>query len=133
MTRPLTVAQAAREGERLLAACGVPSARLEAEVLLAHSLGIRRDLLPTRFREAVPLASLERFRNLLARRSDQRTPLQYLTGIQEFYSLEFSVDRRVLIPRPETEMLVDELLAFREEERRAGRAVCLVADVGTGS
>jgi release factor glutamine methyltransferase len=76
--------------------------------------------------DPLPPGSSERFRGLLARR-ERREPLQYLTGEQEFRGLAIRVDRRVLVPRPETEELVDAVL--RWPLRRGAR----VADLGTGS
>src|SRR5436309_5054694 len=128
-----TVTGAIREGEAFLAGFGIPSPRLDAEVLLAFALQTRRDVLPARFQDDVETKMLERYRHLLALRGERRVPIQYITGVQEFCSLEFEVDRRVLIPRPETELLVEELLAFRGRERQAGRPLELIADVGTGS
>ena len=130
----MTVAEAIREGEQALAAAAVPNARLDAEVLLAFVLGTRRDLLPARFRDPVDAASAGRFRELVDRRGADRVPLQYLTGVQEFYSLEFQVGPGALIPRPETELLVAELIAFAAERGAGsgGRGLD-AADVGTGS
>src|SRR5437867_5539630 len=103
------VATLVAEGERILSEAGIPAARLEAEVLLARRLGIERTALIVRPQAVVESAVLEAYRENLARRS-ARYPLQYITGVQEFYSLTFEVDERVLIPRPETEMIVDEVL-----------------------
>src|SRR5437867_6638414 len=103
------VATLVAEGERILSEAGIPAARLEAEVLLARRLGIERTALIVRPQAAVERALLEAYREDLAKRS-ARYPLQYITGIQEFYSLTFEVDERVLIPRRETEMIVDEVL-----------------------
>src|SRR5262245_14355482 len=104
-----TVAELTAEAEERLASAGIPAARLEAEILMAHSLAVSRASLLSRWRESVPDDTGRRFEALLVRR-EERYPLQYLTGHQEFYSLEFEVNERVLIPRPETEMIVDDVI-----------------------
>jgi release factor glutamine methyltransferase len=120
------VASLARQGSAVLRASGVPSAERDAEVLLAHALGEEPARLHARPDAAVTEEVEARFRELLARRG-ARVPLQYLTGIQEFWSLRFRVTPAVLIPRPETEGLVEAFL------RLLDRPEPLVADVGTGS
>ncbi|MFI5364809.1 MAG: N5-glutamine methyltransferase family protein [Candidatus Binatia bacterium] len=94
------------EGTNLLEAAGVQTPRLDAEVLLAAACGIDRAALYARGREAVPPACRDRFSSMLARRG-AREPMQYIVGRQEFWSLDFLVTRDVLIPRPETECLVE--------------------------
>jgi release factor glutamine methyltransferase len=121
-----TLGDLAREGAACLEERGVPSARFDAEVLLALSLGVDRSALLARTREAAPPGAESTFRNLLERRG-RRIPLQHLTGTQEFWSLEFAVDRRVLIPRPETELVVETVLAL------AASPAPRIADIGTGS
>jgi release factor glutamine methyltransferase len=108
-----------------LATAGIDSARLDAELLLAHALGIDRTRLFTRLRDQVSPAAAARFAALLERRQ-QREPLAYLIGEQEFWSLRFVVTPAVLIPRPETELLV-------ELAQRLSPAPRQVLDVGTGS
>lgn len=112
------------EGERRLRDAGIPAARLESEVLLAHALGLGRGSLLLREDDpAGPRAAREFLADVETRAA--RYPLQYITGEQEFYSLAFRVDERVLIPRPETEMIVDEVLALagsaRQNAVRSGR------------
>jgi release factor glutamine methyltransferase len=115
-----------------LVAKGVDDARLEAELLLAHALKVKRlDLYLDRDRPLVE-AELAPFRELLKRRA-AREPLAYLTGAREFYTISFEVTPDVLIPRPETEHLVD---AAREELARIAATrpgPTRFADVGTGS
>jgi release factor glutamine methyltransferase len=89
-----------------LAAKGVDSARLDAELLLADALGLSRMQLYTSHDRPLAEDEVDRFRALLRRRAT-REPVAYILGRREFWSLEFTVDRRVLIPRPETETLVD--------------------------
>jgi release factor glutamine methyltransferase len=89
-----------------LVAAGVQTSRLDAEVLLAAACGIDRSALYARLRDAVPPQCRDDFRSMLARRI-AREPLQYIVGRQEFWSLDFDVTPQVLIPRPETELLVE--------------------------
>jgi release factor glutamine methyltransferase len=113
-----------------LAAAGVDSPRLTAEALLAHTLGLSRAQLLARPEQPF---SPEKHSALasLVERAAQGEPLAYLSGRREFHSLDFLVDARVLVPRPETELLVDEALRFLET-LPAG-ADPHVLDVGTGS
>jgi release factor glutamine methyltransferase len=85
---------------------GVPSARLDAELLLAHTLGAKRMDLYMTFDQPVEDAERARFRELVRRRAKERCPVAYLTETREFWSLPFRVTPDVLIPRPETELLV---------------------------
>lgn len=101
--------------------------RLEAELLLSHVLGCPRIALWTAPEAPVTAAQVQAFRDLLERRAAGE-PLPYLTGRREFYGLSFIVTPAVLIPRPETESLVELALAWLE-----GHPAALVADIGTGS
>ena len=105
---------------------GIENPRLEAEILLAHLLKVDRIQLYTRWDEEYPDFPNEEFRTLVSRRSN-REPLAYITGQREFWSLDFTVAPGVLIPRPETEFVVE--AAVRHLSRGAARIV----DVGTGS
>jgi release factor glutamine methyltransferase len=117
----------------------VPSFTLAAELLLLHVLGSDRTWLYSHAEEQVSSAHTERFFALIARRAN-REPTQHLTGKQEFWGLEFEVTPDVLIPRPETEHVIEvalDRLAVRE--LRAGRKQTLtgeglqIGDIGTGS
>jgi release factor glutamine methyltransferase len=108
---------------------GVASARLEAEILLAHTLKISRASLLARLGDAISPEDAAQFAGMVARRA-QREPIAYIVGHQEFYGIEFYVDRRVLIPRPETEHLVE--LALKAL-RQVPHPEPVIADVGTGS
>jgi release factor glutamine methyltransferase len=110
---------------------GIHSARLDAEVLLAHALGWTRVSLYARHDEIVAAPEKATFRAMVKRRLG-REPVAYITGTRGFHALdlELQVDRRVLVPRPETEHLVDWLL---EELRPAPAPAMHVLDVGTGS
>jgi release factor glutamine methyltransferase len=109
---------------------GSESPRLEAEVLLAHARGCKRIELYTSFEELAAEDLRTRFRELIRRRADGE-PVAYLVGKREFYSLDFRVTPDVLIPRPETELLVVTLLDLIKT--RGKTAAVEVADVGTGS
>ena len=101
--------------------------RADAEALLLHALGRDRAWLFAHGREPVPAAAAERFRALVQRRRDGE-PVAYLTGRRGFWTLDLAVSRATLIPRPETELLVE--LALARVDRAPGRAI---ADLGTGS
>jgi release factor glutamine methyltransferase len=104
------------------------SPRLDAEVLLAHALGLRRLDLYLRFDRPLTEAELGTYRGLVARRA-KGEPVAYLVGHKEFMGLDFLVTPAVLIPNPDTEVLVQRAV---EIARDAGRPLRL-ADVGTGS
>ncbi len=105
---------------------GLDQPRADAEVLLAHALGIRRMDLYLRFDQPLQAEELARYRAFIRRRA-AREPTQYITGRQEFWSLELKVSPAVLIPRPETERLVELAL------ERCGPDPIRVLDLGTGS
>ena len=109
---------------------GADSPRLDAEVLLAQSLGCRRIDLYTTFEDVPGDGPRAAFRDLVRRRAEG-TPVAYLVGRREFYSLAFKVGPGVLIPRPETELLVVTLLDLAKG--RPADAPLAIADVGTGS
>jgi release factor glutamine methyltransferase len=110
-----------------LAARGIEQPRLEAELLVAHALGLTRLELYCALERPIDDAELGRARELLRRRA-KREPTAYLVGAREFYGRTFTVTPACLIPRPETERLVD--LA---RERLAGCAAPRIAELGTGS
>ena len=106
---------------------GSPTARLDAELLLGHALGLSRVELYTGFERPLTEDELAECRELIARRA-KREPVAYILGRWGFRGLDLDVDRRVLVPRPETELLVDRCLALLD-----GVAGPAVLDVGTGS
>jgi release factor glutamine methyltransferase len=105
---------------------GLAQPRADAEVLLAHCLGLERIQLYLRYDQPLDGAELARFRELVKRRG-AREPTQYITRKQEFWSLEMEVTPATLVPRPETEVLVEKALEIIQ-----GRSVH-VLDLGTGS
>ncbi|MBV9580116.1 MAG: peptide chain release factor N(5)-glutamine methyltransferase [Chloroflexi bacterium] len=120
------MAQAARR----LTGAGSPSGRLEAELLLGHVLGVSRVELLTHPELPVNCEAERQFQRLLARR-EAAEPVAYLLGEREFYGHVFQCDRRALIPRPETELLVD-IGRAAVERWRANGVEPHVVDVGTG-
>lgn len=106
---------------------GVSDSRFQAELLLRHALGCSRESLLARLHEPVPAQASGHFFQLVERRRG-RVPVQYVVGAQEFYGLSFRVTPAVLIPRPESEGLVEE--AVRE---LTGASEPRVADIGCGS
>ncbi|MGB2621884.1 MAG: peptide chain release factor N(5)-glutamine methyltransferase [Candidatus Acidiferrum sp.] len=137
--RMTDVRAALKQGISQLRDAGVPSFTLAAEILLLHTLGRDRTWLYAHPEELISESDTQRFHKLLSRRANGE-PTQHLTGKQEFWGLEFEVTPDVLIPRPETEHLIEvalDRLAVREI--RAGRKQTLtgegleIADVGTGS
>jgi release factor glutamine methyltransferase len=120
-----TVGEVMADAVARLAAAGVPEPRADAEVLLAHALGTSRTGVIAGARRPIAPAAAASFATLLARRA-AREPVQHVVGRREFWSLPIAVDRRGLVPRPETELLVETALRLAPGARR-------VLDVGTGS
>lgn len=125
MNGPLTIGEVLRRSAAYLAERGSPSPRLDADLLLAHALGVERLRLYTDSERPLTPAELARARELLGRRG-RREPLAYLTGERAFRRLRLRVGPEVLVPRPETELLVEWAL----ELAAPGAAVL---DWGTGS
>ncbi len=121
-----SLAEALRAGEHRLRPAS-ESARLDAEVLLAHVLGKPRSYLVAWPARALEAQAGDYYRTLLEARADGR-PVAYLVGEREFFSLRLSVDEHTLIPRPETELLVE--LAADLARRHGARRIL---DLGTGS
>lgn len=124
-----TVGRAVNAATQRLEEAGVSTARLDAQVILAHVLNVGRSWLFAHYEVALDPEQSDQYTELIARRV-RREPVAYLIGRKEFYGLELQVDQRVLIPRPETEMLVDAVLDLAGGR---GQAPLVVADVGTGS
>src|ERR1700730_12093086 len=124
----LSISEAIQEAAQVLRGSGVPEARREAVSLLAAVLGQDRAFLITHAGDALAPQALTVFRDWIDRRANGE-PLQYITGHQEFFGLDFEVNRDVLIPRPETELLVETALGLRSEIELA----TLICVVGTGA
>ncbi|MGH7231163.1 MAG: peptide chain release factor N(5)-glutamine methyltransferase [Nitrospiraceae bacterium] len=125
--RPETMSRLIREGVRLLSDAGVENAENEAAWLVEFTFGASRLELHVDAQRVVSSSDRLRAMALLQRRA-AREPLQYILGTQEFCGLDVEVGPQVLIPRPETELLVEEVV-----RRFAAHSSPLIADVGTGS
>lgn len=122
-----TLLEIVQKSAEFLATRGVDNGRLNAELLIGHALGLPRMQLYVQFERRLSEPELEKIRPLIRRRAGHE-PIQYIMGVTEFAGLALLVDRRVLIPRPETERLV-EILA----EQLATRPPARILDLGTGS
>ncbi len=122
----LTVLEIIKRTTEFLASKGVDPARLNAELLIGHALKRKRMQLYLEFERPLAEAELEQIRPLVRRRA-QHEPLQYVIGSTDFHGLTLKVDRRALIPRPETELLVEMVItaAIPPPQR--------ILDLGTGS
>jgi release factor glutamine methyltransferase len=123
----ISIGNSLRDAFKILEAAGVPEARREAGSLLSFVIAKDRTFLISHAEDPVSPACLDRFREMVERRANGE-PLQYITGVQDFYGREFLVSPDVLIPRPETELLVEAAL-----EAIADSSAPLICDVGTGS
>ena len=136
-TRPQRVGQLLETATGRLQASGSETAHLDAEVLLAHVLGVDRSALIAHPEAVLSTGQLDRFDADIARR-ETGEPVAYIRGLKEFYGSAISVDPRVLIPRPETETLVELALSRIRDDltggsRDHGAEPYLVWDIGTGS
>jgi release factor glutamine methyltransferase len=122
----LTVLEIIRKTAEFFESKGVESARLNAELIVGQALGLKRMQLYLQFERPLTEPELEKIRPLVRRRA-AREPLQYVLGEAAFRDLTLAVDKRVLIPRPETEQLVELVLA------RCAFASAAALDLGTGS
>jgi len=122
-----SIAEAILQGAHQLRQAGVSDARREAGSLLAQVIDCDRSFILSHAEDAMSAEQLKQFHDYLERRA-RREPLQYITGHQEFFGLDFEVTSDVLIPRAETELLVE--IALRLAENKEAPFLC---DVGTGS
>ncbi|MCY3571875.1 MAG: peptide chain release factor N(5)-glutamine methyltransferase [Chloroflexi bacterium] len=129
MTTPAMLRDAWLAAAAELESAEIDDARFEAEVLLRHATGLNRAQLYASLTDEIDPAAQQRFEAAIAERTT-RKPLAYITGTREFYRLEFRVTPDVLIPRPESELLVDAAL---DHIRQARFRTPQVADVGAGS
>jgi release factor glutamine methyltransferase len=118
--------QVLAQARGILAENNIDNASLEGEVLLRHILGINRAQLFSGIDEDISPAQVEHMMRLLERRL-KGEPSAYITGHREFYGLDFKVDHRVLIPRPESELLVEKAIHLVRSQ-----AISKIADIGTG-
>jgi release factor glutamine methyltransferase len=126
-----SIYQALEHATLTLTQASQKNARLEAQILLRHILHIERSVLYAYPERVLTPEQEQQFLSFIERRS-RGEPIAYLTGHKEFYGLDFLVDKRVLIPRPETELLVEAALHACRQMFDAGRTP-IVADIGTGS
>ena len=122
----ITVLEVVQKTTEFLAGKGVESARLNSELLIGHALGLKRMQLYLQFERVLTEPELEKIRPLVKRRS-QREPLQYIVGDTEWSGVKLKVDKRALIPRPETELLLERLM------ERLTEPPLRILDLGTGS
>jgi len=133
LTPSTTIGRALVSATQRLQASSDDAAQLDAQVILAHVLGVDRSWLFAHYDHKLSAAEAERYTELIVRRVHHE-PVAYLIGHKEFYGLDFYVDTRVLIPRPETELIVDAVLRdleMRSDVLPAGVRP-RVMDVGTG-
>ena len=109
----------------------IESPRLTADLLLAHQLDMDRITLYLNFDKPLSEHELAGYRTLIRRRL-LHEPLQYITGVREFWSIEFMVDNRALVPRPETELLVETALSLVGERFSGNGLQSCILDLGTG-
>lgn len=127
----VTVGDLLEQGTRALIMAGQANARLDARVLLSHVLEVEVAMLYAYPEREVSVEQEQQFLSLIERRVHGE-PVPYLVGHKEFYGLDFIVDERVLVPRPETELLVEAALEHIRCKLHSGQ-VPIVADIGTGS
>jgi release factor glutamine methyltransferase len=123
----LTVLESIKLSTEYLHKKGVESPRINAELLLANILNCKRLDLYLKFDQPLKEEEINLYRRFISRRG-KFEPLQYITGSVEFFGLEFKVNRSVLIPRPETEILVETIIDSAEKEKNID-----ILDIGTGS
>lgn len=133
----MTVGDLVSEAMERLRAAGCESPRLDAELLLGHVLGLDRTTVIAHHAAPVGAVAAEAFESAVRRR-EAREPVAYIRGFREFHGLAFQTDPRALIPRPETELMVDtavgEVVArLAARPRSPGAPELRVADIGTGS
>jgi release factor glutamine methyltransferase len=124
------IAQAITEAANLLRENGVSDDRRTASLVLGHALGVDRTYLLTHANDDLDQAQYQTFLLMIERRAAGE-PLQYITGHQEFYGLDFKVTPDVLIPRPETEFLIEQAIKYAQSIHSTNEL--LIVDAGTGS
>ncbi|MBW2030408.1 MAG: peptide chain release factor N(5)-glutamine methyltransferase [Deltaproteobacteria bacterium] len=127
-----TIGELLRVTAEYLEAKGIESPRLSSEILLAHNLGVDRIHLFLNFDKPLDEEEITRYRTLVRRRV-KGEPIQYITGRQDFWSMEFIVGPGVLIPRPESELLVETALSLLGKRPGTPGESATILDLGTGS
>src|SRR6266480_2502984 len=125
----MTVLEVIQRSTEFLAKKGVDSPRLQTELLLAHLLKLPRMQLYLNFERALSPVELDALRDLVKRRG-QREPLQHIVGSTSFCGVEIAVNRHVLIPRPETELLAELGRTFLNQREAAGGQAATAFDFG---
>lgn len=128
----MTVLEAIQRTAEFLARKGVEAPRLQAELLLAHVLKLKRMQLYLSFERILTEVETNQYRDLVQRRGE-REPLQHIVGSCNFCGLELTVNRHVLVPRPETELLAEQGWKFLKEVEAASKRSPGALDLGTGS
>ncbi|WP_245844371.1 peptide chain release factor N(5)-glutamine methyltransferase [Nibricoccus aquaticus] len=128
----LSVLEIIKKTTDFFASKGVESPRLNAELVIGHALGLKRMQLYLQFERLLAEAELEKIRPLVRRRA-LREPLQYILGETEWYGLKLKTDKRALIPRPETELLMEFAVKAAKDAGAAGTPVTRILDLGTGT
>ncbi len=125
----MIISQLLRQATNLLAQLEIDNPRLEAEILLAHALSRKRSELILQNKESVTSEQEFQFLQIVRRRLSHE-PISYITGIREFWSLDFAVTKDTLIPRPETELIVEKAIEYAKSNDFLGQRIL---DLGTGS
>ena len=131
MEKIWTIIQLLNETQKYFEKKGIESPRLDAEILLAFALSKERIKLYIDFESPINDKELSTFRDLVKRRA-KREPVAYITGFKEFWSTNLKVTEDVLIPRPETELIVEQALKLIKANYLKGHKI-VAADIGTGS
>src|SRR3990172_5887180 len=127
-----TVTNARLNSRTILSQYGISDSRLEADLLICYAAGLSRLELLLEPEHRLSAGQVVRLRRLLSRRLTGE-PIPYILGASEFYGIEFHVDPRVLIPRPETELLVERAIDVANRLMAGGIERPVIADIGTGS
>ena len=127
----MTLAEALQQSACVLSKNGIEDSRIEARILLGHATNLSPVQIYTEPQQILRPEEEDRLQGLIRRRL-QHEPTAYILSQREFYGIDFYVDRRVLIPRPETEILVDAALEFAASRSSYVTRQLLVADIGTG-
>jgi release factor glutamine methyltransferase len=126
----LILREALQSTTQTLCRAGIADAAVEAELIVGHILGMSRTQLYTEPEMDVTSVEIEQLRQLVRRRLDHE-PVAYILGHCEFYGIDFCIDYRTLVPRPETELLVEKAVELAQHISQSGKQIT-IADVGTG-